>query len=76
MTKNYLVEDYQPNNQLVLDYKPITKADVIFPNNSGIDFNFGSEQLFTVILGAGSPYGLLLTLTQPTAGTVQSPITS
>lgn len=67
MTKNIKVVDTQPRNSDVVDTQP---------RNQNISFDFGTEQLFTVILGAGQSMGLLLSLTYATAGTVQSPITS
>ena len=63
MPKNEAVIDVLPKNKLVEDILP--------KNLMGVGESLG-DQLYTVVLGAGMPIGLLLTLTYPSAGTVQS----
>ena len=63
MPRNYIIEDIKPKNEAVIDVLP--------KNLMGVGESLG-DQLYEVVLGAGMPIGLLLTLTYPSAGTVQS----
>jgi len=66
MSKNLKVIESKPKNLQVKQSKP---------QNSNFALDFGTEQLFTVVIGAGAWMGFGA-LTYPTAGTVQSPITA
>ena len=57
------VLDIKPANNAVIDNKP---------KNNPLNIDYGQEQFYTVVLGAGQSMGLLLSLTYPVAGTVQS----
>jgi hypothetical protein len=69
MAKNLSVEDTKPKNKGVEDTQP---------KNTGIAIDFGTEQLFTVVLNAGQVIGpgFLMFIPYLTAGTVLSPITN
>ena len=62
MPKNFSVIDIVPKNEAVID---------ILPKNMAIDPQTMTRS-YQVVIGAGQPIGLLLTLTYPTTGTVTS----
>ena len=69
MPKNRLVFNEVPKNNLVFDEVP--KNRLVFdekPNTSNMKGEL--PRGFSVVLFAGMPIGLLLTLTYPIAGTV------
>lgn len=66
MSKNLKAIDTKPQNNQVIDTQP---------KNSNLAIDFGTEQLFTVVIKAGQWMGFGA-LTYPAAGTVQSPITA
>lgn len=78
MSQNAGVFDSKPQNNLVVDSKSNNKAVIDSKSqNFATGYSpFETEQLFTVVIPAGQPMGLLMALTYPTAGTVQSPFTS
>lgn len=77
MSSNKGVIDSKPSNLDAIDPLSNNKASVdTKPNNQISTFGLESEQLFTVVIPRGQSMGLLLALTYPVAGTVQSPITN
>jgi hypothetical protein len=62
MSKNLVVEDTKPRNELVLDTKP---------SNQSVGGDFGADRLYTQVLTAGMYLGIP-PFTYPEAGTVQS----
>lgn len=75
MPKNASIIDQKPSNEFIVDQKP--SNEFIIDHKPKMEFipSDTTDQLFEVVLGAGQPIGLLLTLTYPTAGTVQNPET-
>ena len=70
--KNQQALDVLPRNEAVIDFKPQNEAVIdVLPKNMRIDPQTLTRS-YEVVIGAGQPIGLLLTLTYPTTGTVIS----
>lgn len=79
MTKNLNIIDLKPQNLSIIDPKSRNfQVQDTQPRNLNTLTDFGTEQLFTVVLAAGQSMGpgFFMFIPYLTAGTIQSPITN
>ena len=72
MPKNESIVDWKPSNEPIVDWKPKSEPIIDWKSKNVIPAESRVDQLFEVVLGAGQPIGILLAITYPVAGTVQS----